>query len=279
MEQYLSFSITAAAENCDVASFLRQHGFSKKAISRLKNSAHSFEINGARVNSDYILRPGDILRVPISNQHPPKATIVPWEESLCRIYEDEYFLVCDKPSGIPMYPHKAGQSGSLANIMAYHYPHETFHAFNRLDENTAGLVILAKNAYILHKLQNTSVEKYYLLRAQGCLEGEGIIDLPLRHQSGQPRVLVDPNGKEARTAYTVLTSAAAQSLVMAHLLTGRTHQIRAHMAAIGHPLVGDVLYGGDFQTTGYRLLAYRLEILHPVTHEDIICESPHALCF
>lgn len=279
MEQYLSFLIEPSQAGMEVAQVLLAQGFSKKAISRLKNAELSFEINEKRVNSNYILREGDILRVPIFNQKPPKAQIIPWKKDLSVVYEDEYLLVCDKPSGIAMYPHTGGGNGSLANIVAYHYPHQTFHAVNRLDEYTAGLVVLAKNAYVLHQLQNSNIEKYYLLYVQGRLNGAGMIDLPLRHINGQPRVLVDPTGKEARTAYTVLACFAAHSVVMVHLLTGRTHQIRAHMAAIGHPLVGDVLYGADENEQNYRLLAFHLEIEHPITHEILDCESPQALCF
>lgn len=279
MEQYLSFLIEQKQAGSDVAGVLLAHGFSKNAISRLKNAERSFEVDGKRVNSNYILREGDILRVPIFNQKPPKAHIIPWEKDLSVVYEDEYLLVCDKISGIPMYPHKSGGNGALANIVAYHYPHQTFHAVNRLDEYTAGLVVLAKNAYVLHQLQNSNIEKYYLLHVQGRLNGSGMIDFPLLHINGQPRVLVDSMGKEARTAYTVLANRTDYSVVMVHLLTGRTHQIRAHMAEIGHPLVGDRLYGADAKEHNYRLLAFHLEIEHPITHEILDCESPQALCF
>lgn len=279
MEQYLSFVIEPSQAGMEVAQVLLAQGFSKKAISRLKNADLSFEVAEKRVNSNYILCAGDILRVPIFNQAPPKAKIVPWEKDLTIVYEDEYLLVCDKVAGIPMYPHKSGGNGSLANIVAYHYPNKTFHAVNRLDENTAGLVVLAKSAYVLHQLQNINIEKYYLLTVQGALNGAGMIDFPLLHISGHPRVLVDSTGKEARTAYTVLANRTDYSIVMVHLLTGRTHQIRAHMAAIGHPLVGDVLYGAQETGQNYRLLAFRLEIEHPITHEILVCESPQALCF
>lgn len=280
MESYFSITVTSEDSGCELASFLKAHGFSKKAISRLKNSTQSFEVSGCRVNSNYILCTGDKLRVPIFNQRPPKAHIIAQNAPLARVYEDEYLIVVDKPRRLPMYPHRAGESGSLANIMAYHYPAQTFHAFNRLDENTAGLVLLAKNAHVLHLLQQTSVDKYYLLYAEGHLPASGIIDLPLYHQNGQPRVLVDyQSGKEARTAYTTLAYFTDYSLVRVHLLTGRTHQIRAHMAAIGHPLVGDTLYGAKKAHQSYRLLAYLLEIVHPISGEKLTCESPQALCF
>ena len=280
MNSYFSITVTSEDSDCELASFLKAHGFSKKAISRLKNSAQSFEVNGSRVNSNYILRTGDKLRVPIFNQCPPKARIAAQNAPLVRVYEDEYLIVVDKPRRLPMYPHRAGASGSLANIMAYHYPEQTFHAFNRLDENTAGLVLLAKNAHVLHLLQQTHVDKYYLLYAEGCLPASGFIDLPLYHQNGQPRVLVDyQNGKEAHTAYSALAYFVDYTLVRVHLLTGRTHQIRAHMAAIGHPLVGDTLYGAPEAKDGYRLLAYLLEIIHPISGEKLTFESPQALCF
>jgi len=277
MVEYLSFDISPAQAGLNVEQFLLQQGFSKNAISRLKLAAHSFEIAQARVNSNHILNAGDVLKVPIFNQR-SSAQIIPWEMPLVCVYEDAYFWVIDKPAGIPMYPHHKGGNGSLANILAYHYPHQAFHALNRLDLNTAGLVVLAKNAFVLHRLQQTKLNKYYLLYAQGSLSGQGVIDLPLLHINGQPRVLIDPQGKRARSAYQVLHSSDEQSLVQVHLLTGRTHQIRAHFSAIGHPLIGDELYGAK-DNSGYRLLAYRLQIHHPLNDIDLELESPQAICF
>ena len=278
MLSYLTFTISPEQEGLTVEQLLREQGFSKNAVSRLKNAACSFSIAQRRVNSNHILHAGDILTVPISNQSAPHCAIEPWEMPLSLVYEDEYFLVTDKPSGMPMYPHHQGGNGSLANILASHYPKQTFHALNRLDANTAGLVVIAKNAYILHQLQKAEVSKYYLLYAEGFLAGEGIIDLPLVHLNGQPRVLIDPKGKEARTAYKVLKSGSAKSLVWVQLLTGRTHQIRAHFSALGHPLWGDRLYGSS-HGEGYRLLAYHLHFNHPMSGKLLEFESPQALCF
>ena len=97
MESYFSITVTSEDSGCELASFLKAHGFSKKAISRLKNSTQSFEVNGCRVNSNYILCTGDKLRVPIFNQRPPKAHIIAQNAPLARVYEDEYLIVVDKP--------------------------------------------------------------------------------------------------------------------------------------------------------------------------------------
>ena len=275
---YLTFTISAEENDLTVEQFLLKQGFSKNAISRLKNAPLSFALAGERVNSNHLLKAGDVLTVPLANQTAPSAAIEPWNAPLTIVYEDEYFFVIDKPSGIPMYPHTKGGNGSLANILAYYCPKQTFHALNRLDTYTSGLVVIAKNAYILHQLQKQKVEKYYLAYIQGNLCGSGVIDLPLTHKNGQPRVEIDPQGKEARTAYQVLKSGGEKSLVWVHLLTGRTHQIRAHFAALDHPLWGDSLYGSS-QGGSYRLLAYHLHFNHPIHGEPLEFESPQALCF
>lgn len=186
-------------------------------------------------------------------------------------YEDDYLLIMDKPAGMLVHPTTTQSDGTLYNLVKDYYNlrglNNDIHPVSRLDKNTSGLVIFAKEPIIQYWLSKQEIIKEYLALIQGSpQENEGIIDAPIaRNLTSIVERCVDfERGKTAKTAYTVLRRFPDKSLVRLRLFTGRTHQIRVHMAYIGHPLVQDNLYGTPGPQARHALHAYRLAFKHPV---------------
>lgn len=212
------------------------------------------------------------------------SNIMPNKMDLNIMYEDDGLLVLNKPSGIPVHPSILHYEDSLSNGVKYYFDQiglkKKIRPVNRLDKDTSGLVIFAKNEYIqeclIRQMQNSSFKKEYLCIISGKLKDKnGIIDAPIsRKQNSIIERCVDSNGQKSVTHYKVIKEFDDYSLVKCNLETGRTHQIRVHFAYIGHPLLGDTLYGTKSILINRQALhCYRLTFINPVTKKEIIIKA------
>lgn len=233
-------------------------------------------INGINVHMRAIVHTGDtvIVRLPEAKSENIRPTAIP----LDIIYEDDYLIAVNKPSGMPTHPSKGNSLPTLAEGIVAYFAGESFvfRAINRLDRDTSGIVIIAKDAISADKLSKEMkrggyVKKYYAIVCGVPSPAHAIIDAPIERESeGNIKRIVCEGGKRAITEYTVLkTLDNGDSLCEITLHTGRTHQIRVHMAHIGHPLRYDFLYGVREGDEIYKLHAKSIEFTHPFTKERL----------
>lgn len=252
-------------------------------------------VNKGRTRADYRLAPGDLLRVPpLRLPAPGEARKVP-PQVFPVVYEDDAIVVIDKPSGVAVHGGSGVSFGVIEQMRAARPDARFLELAHRLDRETSGLLIIAKSRkalVALHEMMRESVgRKVY----QALVTGDWVNDrqhirkplLKWLTADGERRVKVDAQGKPAHTIITKLKRFGRYTLVEAELRTGRTHQIRVHLASSGHPIVGDDKYGNDevreqFARGGFKrmfLHASRLEIPHPLTGEPLRFEAPlPALC-
>ncbi|MBK9348744.1 MAG: 23S rRNA pseudouridine(1911/1915/1917) synthase RluD [Sulfuritalea sp.] len=207
------------------------------------------------------------------------------------IYEDDQLIVIDKPAGLVVHPGNGQPSGTLLNALLHHAPAlaEIPRAgiVHRLDKDTSGLLVVAKTLTaqtdLVRQLQARTVKRHYLALALGIVAGDGTVDAPMgRHAVQRTKMaVVRSGGKDARTHYAVRERFAKCTLLECRLETGRTHQIRVHLASIKHPLAGDPTYGraksGDARLDAFprqALHAWRLALRHPVSGAEMHWESP-----
>ncbi|MFC5447270.1 RluA family pseudouridine synthase [Paenibacillus aestuarii] len=199
-------------------------------------------------------------------------------------YEDDFCLVVNKPAGMSIHPAEAGQQGTLASAVAYYYASTgqacAIRHIHRLDQDTTGAVLYAKNewAHVLldEAMREKRIDRTYAALAQGVFRAKrGTIDAPIgrdRHHSGKRRVT--PGGDAAVTHYRVKQQLKGAALVELELETGRTHQIRVHLSHLGHPLIGDTLYGGSAALLKRQALhGKQLRFPHPLTQEQIVVQA------
>ncbi len=256
--------------------FLREEmGMSAGLMNRLKWQDKLF-VNGIPRHTDYSVAPGDVITVPLDEPAPE----YPAEDGhLTVIYEDEYILAVDKPAGMLIHPSRSRLTGTLANLVACYYQktgqNSAFHPITRLDRDTFGIVLLAKNAHVHALLSAGQLQKTYHALVFGAPEREsGIIDAPIIRLP-LPSLLrkVDPEGKPSVTEYRVLTRWENHSALELRPITGRTHQLRVHCAYMGFPILGDPQYGNALsmaysEKMGLKtqlLCAKKLEFPHPMT--------------
>ena len=241
------------------------------------------KVNGEFVRSNYKAQNGDL--VTILKKEEEVVTIQPENIPLDIVYEDDDLIVVNKPSGMVVHPSKGHYSGTLVNALLYHSnslsdstSEEIYRPglVHRIDKDTSGLLVIAKNNDVHQKLAQQIAEnkmnREYIAIVDGHFAHEtGVIDAPLsRHQTNRLKRVVEKGGKHAVTHFEVLDSFADYSLVSCRLETGRTHQIRAHMEFIKHPIVNDPLYhpkGKNATAFGQFLHAKTLSFTHPVSGE------------
>ena len=256
-----------------VGDLLRRLRFSLTLRRKLKTTPGTILVNGRPAAWQDSVGPGDTLAI----AWPEETAIPPLPMPLTIAYEDDHLLVADKPAGLLVHPASGPPEPTLANAVVHHLRSRGagtgFHPVHRLDRNTSGLVVIAKNPYIQHLLGNRTLERSYLALVTGQpLPPAGVIDAPIgRHPHSIIERVVRPDGQSAVTRYETVAAAGPHALLRLYLLTGRTHQIRVHLAHIGYPLLGDNLYGGS---TRQALHAAALAFTHPVSGEAVRLSSP-----
>ena len=245
---------------------------------------------GRPVKKNYKTAPGDVLAVALPEPEPVDA--VPQDIPLDVVYEDGDVIVVNKPVGMVVHPAAGHPDGTLVNALLYHCG-ESLSGINgalrpgivhRIDRDTSGLLIAAKNDFahqaLAEQLQDHSLYREYEAVCVGTLrEDAGTVDAPIgRHPVGRKKMAVDrKNGRPAVTHWQVLERYPGYTHIRCRLETGRTHQIRVHMASIGHPLLGDTVYGAKKPVPGLAgqcLHARRLSFIHPRTGERVTVECP-----
>ena len=266
-----------------IRGFLKEElGLSTRFI-RSASKDGRIKVDGSRVKMDYILKDGDEITVILNKAE--SQDIAPEDISLDIAFENESVLIVNKPPFMVCHPTRSHGSGTLANgVINYFQKREDasiVRLVSRLDMNTSGLVTIAKNQYVHMSLSKAmadgSFKKKYLALVKGRpSENQGTIDLPIyRPTEDSIKRVVDERGQRSVTHYKVLESSGSISLIELTLETGRTHQIRVHLSHIGHPILGDALYGQeDKELIGRQALhAYYVEFPDPKTSELITVTS------
>ena len=263
---------------------LRRHGLSTSAIRRSKRRPHGLLVDGEDIYTSYLVHAGQVVAILADDKAP--SDIVPNEGPVNICYEDEDLLVVDKPAGLAVHPCAGSWDDSLGARLV-HYYHQIglaadFHPVHRLDKGTSGLMVVSKHPAAQHiltqALHSGDFLREYLAVCEGCPSPlSGTVDAPLgRTDTSYIRQEVRADGKSARTHYEVVQQGARFSLLRLVLDTGRTHQIRVHMAYLGHPLAGDFLYGTEDPDLIPRpaLHSARLELTQPFSGRRLLFESP-----
>lgn len=245
-------------------------------------------INGNKVKANYKVKPGEEITLSI----PPakQLEIEPERIELDIIYEDNDIAVINKPQGMVVHPAPGNYSGTLVNALLYNC--RQLSSINgvirpgivhRLDKDTSGLIVIAKtdlaHRELAKQLKDKTMSRIYIALAEKNFKQDaGTIDAPIgRHPVDRKKMAVVQGGRNAVTHYKVLERFGEYTLLMLELTTGRTHQIRVHLSHIGHPVVGDPVYGSKkqrFALKGQALHAYKLQLIHPVTGESMEFEAP-----
>lgn len=249
-------------------------------------------VNGKKEKASYKVQQGDSIQIEI--EEPKEVKIEAQEIPFEVIYEDDAILVVNKPKGLVVHPATGNWEGTLVNAIMAHCKDNLSGIggelrpgiVHRLDKDTSGLLIIAKKdkAHIAmsEQIKNREVKKTYIALVRGTIaENEATIRMPIgRSNKDRKKMAVTKNGKEAITHFKVLnrytTSKASYTLVELKIDTGRTHQIRVHMAQIGHPVIGDMVYSNgknEFGIEGQCLHAKKLEFKHPITGKEMQLEA------
>ena len=281
----VSYTVSPQEDGATVRHILKAKlHFSSHAISRLTRAKNGILVNGQHARTTFVLHTGDVLQAETGDHRPPKVLPTPGDWPLPIVWEDGHLLVVNKPAGMTAHasnflPDTPTVAGALAWSRGTDF---VFHSVNRLDKGTTGLMVVAKSGYV-HDLLRRSLHTSRFLREYravcvGCPEpSQGTIDAPIgRDETSTIARMVRPDGQSAVSHYEVLSSQNGLSLVKLLPETGRTHQLRVHMASISHPLAGDWLYGTEAPDLIGRpaLHSYALTLTHPVTGEVLHLTAP-----
>lgn len=276
----MEITYTIEENNKTIKQILKERLFiSDRLLTFLKKNSLILYNNEKITNLNTFARLNSTVTVDL-NFEEDNNNIVPIKMDLKIIYEDEALLIIDKPAGIPVHPSILHYTNSLSNGVKYYFDSinlkKKIRPVNRLDRNTSGIVIFAKNQYIqeclIHQMQTKEFKKTYLAVVEGHFKKlNGTIDAPItRKENSIIERCVAENGEKSITHYKVLKQNFEKNydIVECLLETGRTHQIRVHLSYIGHPLIGDTLYGNNSKYISRQALhAYKVEFIHPITNK------------
>ena len=284
--RYLRIPIDQALHNLEVNTILRRHlHLSGTVLRRVKWLEDGITVDGQRVTVRYRVQAGQVLSVRLTDPAPTSGT-VPAPGPLDLVWEDEDLVVVNKAPGTLVHPSHGHFSDTLGNFLMYHYQQTgqdcDFHPVHRLDKGTSGLLVVAKHPHaqeqLKQQLHTPRFRRVYLAVCDGVPPApSGTVEAPIGMAEGSwTSRQVSPQGQSARTHYQVLQAWEGGSLVQMELDTGRTHQIRVHMAHLGCPLTGDFLYGMEQPDKISRpaLHSYHLSFTHPITGEPLAFTQP-----
>lgn len=276
MQRIITYTVSAQDSGISILSFLRNNGFSKHILTTMKRADYAILLNGQPSFAKTLLREHDVLRILVPEETGPEESIIPVKMPLDILYEDEDILVLNKPADMPVHPSAGNYENTLANGVAWYYKQQgesfVYRCINRLDRDTTGVLVLAKNplsgALLSTQMKQRQIHRTYLALTDGIPPEKGTISAPIARMDDSviTREVNFEHGETAITHYERLAVCRGYSLVELHLETGRTHQIRVHMKYLGCPLPGDFLYHPVFDRISRQALhSFQLEFHHPIT--------------
>lgn len=244
-------------------------------------------LNNKQIDTRSSINIGDNVKIDL-NYEEENDNIVPVKMNLDILYEDDCLLIINKPAGIAVHPSILHFEDSLSNGIRFYFDSiglkKKIRPVNRLDLDTSGIIVFAKNEFVqeclIRQMNNNIFKKEYIAIVTGHLkEKSGVINLPIaRKENSIIERCISEKGQNAITKYEVIKELDSISVVKCFLETGRTHQIRVHFNAIGHPLIGDSLYGSKSSLINRQALhCYSISFVHPITKEvlNITCNLPN----
>lgn len=271
-------------EPIKIKKFLQSLGMGHRLFNDIKHGDGQFLVDHRPVRPTTKILPNQPLTIRVQAEAPDPAVVVS-HQPLKIVFDDANWLVVNKPAGMASIPGPTTGDDTLLNRVKGYLQKQGSddlrpHLITRLDQGTSGLLLVAKNhvaqSMISQQVQGHQLGKQYLAIVQGRIEMDGgTIDQPIARVAGQAQRVVDPSGQAAQTDYQVISRGANWTLVRAILKTGRTHQIRVHFTSIGHPLLGDHLYGGPLnQIQRQALHAAHLSFKDPFTLKELSFDAP-----
>lgn len=279
-DRTLKYLITTEHEGEKISQFLSEKGYSEKILIRLRKDDTQVLVNNEPSYLNRVLQDKDELTIYL-REVAFSEKIIPVDIPIEIIYEDDDIVVVNKPADMPIHPSINNSDNTLGNAMAYKFKDEgdkfVYRCINRLDRDTTGLTIIAKNmlsaCVLSDEMVNRRIKRTYFAIVQGSFDKpKGTINKPIgRKDASTIERLIDfENGEEAITHYEVIQRGEDLTYLKLNLDTGRTHQIRVHMTSIGHPLIGDFLYNPkDTRMSRQALHAGELSFVHPISGEEM----------
>ena len=284
MKRTLSYTITNKNKADTIGAFLRDAGYSRRILIELKQNPEQICLNGTPSWLNTPLQIGDTLTLFLPDE-PVSSDILPVNLPIDIVYEDEDLIILNKAAGMPVHPSQGHHENTLANGIAWYFEQKgepfVYRCINRLDRDTTGLIVLAKHALsaavLSQAMRSREIHRTYQAFALGETAASGTIDAPIARLDGSliQRTVDFASGERSVTHYRTLAHCSGFSHLELSLETGRTHQIRVHMAYIGHPLLGDTLYNKTPGTFPRQALhSASLSFLHPITGEPLNYHAP-----